>query len=73
VPVVRPACVETTALGAACLAGLAVGCWPDRAAIARDRTGAAIFSPARDRAAIDALRQGWSRAVECSKNWARPA
>ena len=63
-PVLRPRAVETTALGAAYLAGLGVGFWPDAAAIGRlwrvDRT----FRPAMDRPAADALYEGWLAAVK---------
>jgi len=68
--VTRPATTETTALGAAALAGLAVGFWPDRAAVAalagRDRT----FRPRRRPAEIAALRAGWARAVATARHWA---
>ena len=68
--VTRPATTETTALGAAALAGLAVGFWPDRAAVAalagRDRT----FRPRRRPAEIAALRAGWERAVGTARHWA---
>jgi glycerol kinase len=73
VPVVRPKVTETTALGAAYLAGLARGFWRDEAEIAslwsRDR----VFEPmlSRDEAA---KRVGdWKRAVERSRAWAREA
>ncbi|APV51741.1 glycerol kinase [Betaproteobacteria bacterium GR16-43] len=71
VPVVRPRITETTALGAAYLAGLAVGFWKDDAEIAsmwaRDR----VFEPALSReGAQDRLVQ-WKRAVERSRDWAR--
>jgi glycerol kinase len=71
--VVRPRVTETTALGAAALAGLAVGFWKDRAEVAglagRDRT----FRPARSAAALRGLRAGWSRAVGAARHWAAPA
>jgi glycerol kinase len=70
--VVRPRVTETTALGAAALAGLAVGFWKDRAEIAtlagRDRT----FRPRRTRAELDGLRAGWARAVGAARHWAAP-
>jgi len=63
--------VEVTSLGAAYLAGLAVGFWKDRAEIAslwqRDR----LFTPAADAAERRALLQGWRRAVKRSRGWAR--
>jgi glycerol kinase len=69
VPVSRPAAAETTALGAAFLAGLAVGFWQDRAQIAAawqlDRT----FQPAMDPARRAALLAGWRRAVQRALGW----
>ena len=70
VPVERPQIVETTALGAAFLAGLGTGAWSStdelRDTWALDRR----FEPAGDRAALDAAYARWSRAVERSKGWA---
>jgi glycerol kinase len=64
VPVERPANVETTAMGAAGLAGLAAGVWPDADAfIAAQATE--TFQPAK-RADVAALRSGWKRAVEAT-------
>jgi glycerol kinase len=70
VPVVRPRVLETTALGAAYLAGLAVGYWPDTGAIAANRLVDRRFEPRmpRDRAA--ALRGEWGKAVSRSRQWA---
>ena len=71
VPVVRPRVTETTALGAAYLAGLAVGFWKDEAEIAslwsRDR----VFEPQLSRGAAEARLADWKRAVERSRDWAR--
>ena len=71
VPVVRPRITETTALGAAYLAGLAVGFWKDDAQIAslwaRDR----VFEPALSRAPSREQLAQWKRAVERSRDWAR--
>ena len=63
VPVVRPRVLETTALGAGYLAGLAVGYWKDAADVATNWRVDRVFEPAmpRDRAAE--LRLGWDRAV----------
>ncbi|HEX3063120.1 MAG TPA: glycerol kinase GlpK [Usitatibacter sp.] len=73
VPVVRPKVTETTALGAAYLAGLAVGFWKDEAEIAalwaRDRT----FAPGMTRAAAAERLGEWRRAVERSRGWAAEA
>jgi glycerol kinase len=69
-PVLRPACIETTALGAAYLAGLAVGFWPDRQALTHSESQSRTFSPTLPPAARDDLLHGWHRAVERSKRWA---
>ncbi len=70
--VVRPRVTETTALGAAALAGLAVGFWKDRSEVAglagRDRT----FRPRMPRAALGGLRAAWARAVGTARHWAAP-
>jgi glycerol kinase len=71
VPVVRPACIETTALGAAYLAGLQVGFWPDVDAIASQWREAARFTPAMDNPGRVASLARWRRAVERSRGWAR--
>jgi glycerol kinase len=71
VPVSRPAVVETTALGAAYLAGLQVGFWPDVATVARQWREAARFLPALDGARRTELLGRWRRAVERSRGWAR--
>jgi glycerol kinase len=70
-PVVRPTITETTALGAAYLAGLATGVWKDRGEIARQWHVDRTFEPQMpaDRAAQ--LRGRWSQAVERAKDWAR--
>jgi glycerol kinase len=68
VPVVRPAVTETTALGAAYLAGLAVGFWPggiEQQAAGKDRR----FEPRMPAAQAKALRERWSEAVERSGDW----
>lgn len=70
VPVDRPAVVETTALGAACLAGLAVGFWRDRGEIARNWKLDRGFQPAMVAGERDRLYRGWRRAVERAARWA---
>lgn len=67
--VVRPKCVETTALGAAYLAGLAVGYWENRDDIARNWSAERTFVRTRDGAAMSVLRAGWERALERAKGW----
>jgi glycerol kinase len=68
VPVIRPAVTETTALGAAYLAGLAVGFWKkdlDASAAAKDRR----FNPQMPVSQARLLRNRWNEAVARSKNW----
>lgn len=70
VPVRRPPVLEVTALGAAALAGLAVGYWSDRAELAGAvRKGATLFEPAMSAELRSDLYAGWKRAVERSKGW----
>jgi glycerol kinase len=68
----RPKTVETTALGAAYMAGLAVGFWKDREELSKNRQTDRIFSPAMEREKADKLYSGWKRAVERSMNWETP-
>lgn len=63
IPVNRPLLVESTAAGAAFLAGMAVGFWADSAAVEEARRCERIFEPQLDGAARDALKAGWRRAV----------
>lgn len=72
IPVVRPKDTETTALGAAFLAGLAVGYWCDRSEIAGLRQIERTFIPSMERERAEELRTRWSRALERSKGWERP-
>ncbi|MDH3205524.1 MAG: glycerol kinase GlpK [Gemmatimonadota bacterium] len=70
-PTVRPKIFETTALGAAYLAGLAVGFWKDQAEVSKQWQADRRFEPEADAASIDALRADWRRALERSKAWAQ--
>jgi len=70
VPVVRPTITETTALGAAALAGLAIGFWQDTEEIQRNWKMEHCFEPAMDPEKRTRLVRGWSRAVERAKGWA---
>ena len=70
VAVVRPRVTETTALGAACLAGLAVGFWKDPREIAAQAQSDRRFVPAMKRAAREKLTAGWAGALARSKKWA---
>ncbi len=69
VPVVRPAITETTALGAAYLAGLAVGFWPDTNATASQWQVDKRFEPSMPAVKVTELRERWSEAVGRSKGW----
>ncbi|NBB78791.1 MAG: glycerol kinase GlpK [Verrucomicrobia bacterium] len=70
--VLRPKCIETTALGAGYLAGLAVGFWESRQAIADNWVNDVTLAPNRDPAEMAALRQGWDKAITRAKNWEDP-
>jgi glycerol kinase len=70
VPVVRPEVLETTALGAAYLAGLAVGYWKDTAEIPANWRVARRYEPSMSRDQASALRAGWEKAVSRSRGWA---
>ena len=69
--VVRPQVTETTALGAAYLAGLQCGFWADLETVARHWREERRFRPALDAARRTRLRTDWTRAVERSRGWAR--
>jgi glycerol kinase len=69
VPVVRPKVAETTALGAAYLAGLAVGYWKSQADIARQWQADKRFKPAMKPAARKQIASGWLRALGRAKRW----
>jgi glycerol kinase len=73
VPVVRPVLLESTALGAAYLAGLAVGYWRDGAQIDAQWKAERVFEPRQDAAKRDRLRGRWHQAVARAKGWARQA
>ena len=69
VPVVRPKVTETTALGAAYLAGLAVGYWKDQKQIATQWQVDRRFTPAMKAAERKRLETGWRKALERAKRW----
>src|SRR3954464_2534078 len=69
VPVVRPSVTETTALGAAYLAGIAVGFWKSADEVSGQWKVDRRFEPAMARAAAAALRARWSEALGRSKGW----
>ncbi len=70
VPVARPKVLETTALGAGYLAGLAVGYWKDAQDVAANWQVERRFEPRMSRDQADALRTSWEKAVARAKGWA---
>jgi glycerol kinase len=71
VTVRRPVVAETTALGAAYLAGLAVGYWQDTADVARNWALDREFAPAMPAGRRESLYAGWQKAVERARGWAQ--
>lgn len=67
--VYRPRCIETTALGAAYLAGLAVGYWESREDIRNNWAVDRVFSPAMEDEKRHKLLKGWHKAVKCALLW----
>ena len=70
-PVNRPQCVETTALGAAYLAGLAVGYWSGKEDVIRNWAIDKKFEPQIDDAKRESMLKGWSKAVKYAYGWAK--
>ncbi len=70
VPVARPVVRETTALGAALLAGLAEGVWSSTAEVAGLWQQEAVFNPRAPQSVVDDRHATWRRAVERSRRWA---
>jgi glycerol kinase len=71
VPVLRPTNTETTAFGAAALAGLGAGVWSDEAEIAGLWKLEKRFEPRMSRGAADARRERWNPALAHSRGWAK--
>jgi glycerol kinase len=69
VPLVRPKVTETTALGAACLAGLAVGYWKDTGELEEHWQRQKTFQPAMDGTKAAGLKRDWRKAVGRAKGW----
>ena len=69
--VVRPSCIETTALGAAYLAGLAVGFWENAGEIRKNWKKEREFQPEITEKYRKNLLRGWKKAVKCTFDWAR--
>ena len=70
-PILRPKCVETTAMGAAYLAGLAVGYWKDLAEIRKNWAVDRTFTPELGGDARKLRLKGWQKAVACASGWAK--
>ncbi len=71
-PIQRARMAETTALGAAYLAGLAVGIWRDTNEIAHHWESSASYYPVMSEAERERLYRNWKHATECAKGWALP-
>lgn len=71
VPVHRPACIETTAMGAAYLAGLAVGFWSSTDDVRNNWKISRIFEPQMSEKDRAEKLKGWNKAVKCSFGWAK--
>jgi glycerol kinase len=72
-PVVRPRIIETTALGAAFFAGLAVGFWKDQDEIQSIWQAERVFEPQISSDEAGQRRARWSEALERSRAWEKPA
>ncbi len=71
VPVNRPHCIETTAMGAAYLAGLAVGYWTSKEDVINNWRIDKTFIPAIDTCKRDSMIKGWNKAVKYAYGWAK--
>lgn len=69
--VIRPGCIETTAMGAAYLAGLAAGFWDSIREIVENRQADSVFLPQMDPEEREKRIRGWNKAVRYSFDWAR--
>jgi len=69
IPLVRPVISETTALGAAYLAGLSIGFWKDTDEIARQWKVDKRFEPNMPASKVNAITESWHKAIEKSKSW----
>ena len=70
-PVKRPQCVETTAMGAAYLAGLAVGYWDNKEEVINNWTIDRTFNPAIEQEKRETMIKGWNKAVKYAYGWAK--
>lgn len=71
VPVIRPQCVETTAMGAAYLAGLAAGYWADKEEVRKNWAGGCVFEPSIAENDRTERIRGWHKAVKYAYGWAK--
>ena len=67
----RPEVIETTALGAAYLAGLAVGYWKDQEDISTNWALSKSFTPKMESSKRESLLKGWHKAIKCTREWAK--
>lgn len=72
-PVVRPAMIETTAFGAACLAGLAAGMWRDRSELEQIWQSERRFEPRIGETQREHMQRQWTRALERTRRWIDPS
>ena len=70
-PVHRPVCVETTAMGAAYLAGLAVGYWTDKEEVLQNWSVSAVFEPSMEEEERQKHIKAWNKAVKYAYGWAK--
>ena len=70
-PVNRPQCVETTAMGAAYLAGLAVGYWESKEDVVKNWAIDQTFEPKIDDEQRNKMIKGWNKAVKYAYGWAK--
>lgn len=70
-PVKRPYCVETTAMGAAYLAGIAVGYWKNKEEVLTNRAIDRVFEPDIEKEKREKMLSGWKKAVRYSYGWAK--
>ena len=70
-PVHRPVCVETTAMGASYLAGLAVGYWNSKADVIKNWAIDKEFEPEMDAETREKELKGWKKAVKTTFGWAK--
>ena len=67
----RPACIETTALGAAYLAGLTTGFWKEQEELVKNQAPGRSFLPKMEGEERERLQKGWDRAVHAALSWAK--